>query len=116
MTVISRYYLIRRQLITKSTIVLIIPRPVNQDKVISFVRTKTSLEKDYYEFSYRFGHIELLATCGCFGEVDWGFFEGVVTDAGVQYMVILGDDTGFSGSYDIFCVYQETENNTSNCQ
>ncbi|GAA5801848.1 hypothetical protein HPULCUR_007303 [Helicostylum pulchrum] len=38
-----------------------------QEKAIAFVRTKTALGKEYFEFSIRFGHVEFLAAGGFFG-------------------------------------------------
>lgn len=45
-----------------------------QEKAVAFIRKKTRFGKDYFELTYRFGHVELLATSGFFGSVDGTFF------------------------------------------
>ncbi|CAO3691292.1 unnamed protein product [Rhizopus microsporus] len=46
----------------------------HQEKAVAFIRRKTKLGKDYFELTYRFGYVELLATSGFFGSVDGTFF------------------------------------------
>jgi hypothetical protein len=46
----------------------------HQEKAVAFIRRKTTLGKDYFELTYRFGYVELLATSGFFGSVDGTFF------------------------------------------
>ncbi|CAO3686586.1 unnamed protein product [Rhizopus stolonifer] len=45
-----------------------------QEKAVAFIRRKTALGKDYFELTFRFGYVELLATGGFFGSVDGTFF------------------------------------------
>ncbi|CAO3698431.1 unnamed protein product [Rhizopus stolonifer] len=42
----------------------------HHEKVVAFIRRKIALGKDYFELTYRFGYVELLATSGFFGLVD----------------------------------------------
>jgi hypothetical protein len=42
----------------------------HQEKAVAFIRRKTRPGKDYFELTYRFGYVELLATSGFFGSVD----------------------------------------------
>ena len=46
----------------------------NQEKAVAFIRRKTNLGKDYFELTYRFGFVEVLANSGFFGSVDGTFF------------------------------------------
>lgn len=46
----------------------------HQEKAVTFIRRKTKLGKDYFELTYRFGYVELIATSGFFGSVDRTFF------------------------------------------
>ncbi|CAO3616292.1 unnamed protein product [Mucor hiemalis] len=41
----------------------------HQEKMVAIIRRKTRLGKDYFELTFRFGYVEVLATGGFFGSV-----------------------------------------------
>lgn len=48
----------------------ILSKVEHQEKAVTFIRRKINFGKDYFELTYKFGYIELLAASGFFGSVD----------------------------------------------